>query len=117
MIARLEQIADPAERLATLFRQALKGTLDGKVLAALAAADPSPVVTRALERVAAERVAFVARCYAELGHPADEARDRATVAYAAYLGVVTLRRHAGKVVPAAERDGFIATLVAMMLSR
>jgi AcrR family transcriptional regulator len=108
VIARLARIEDPGERLGALFRQAFDRSIDGRVYLALAAADHLPAVASALRRVSARRLEFVASCYRELGDSEARARNRATVAYAAYLGLLMLRRHG---ISARDRDAFVEDLI------
>jgi AcrR family transcriptional regulator len=115
VIAKLEQVDDPRQRLVDLFRQALGGTLDSRVYFALASADQHPVVAASLKRVSQERLAFLRGCYEQLGYASRRARYRALVAYAAYLGLVLLRRHAGDVMPARDRDELVEHLIETVL--
>jgi AcrR family transcriptional regulator len=114
VIARLARVANPRERLAALLRMAFTRSLDGRVYLALAAAEGNPVVLAALKRVSQRRLAFLAAIYEELGFSPARALSRAVVAYAAYLGVVMLRRHAPEVASGRDRraqvDHVIETL-------
>jgi AcrR family transcriptional regulator len=111
VIAELERVADPRERLVALFRRAFSKTLDGRVCLALTAAEHEPHVAATLRRVSRRRIAFVSKCFEELSYSKAAARHRASVAYAAYLGVLVLRRHGADLAPAGERDAFIEHLI------
>ncbi len=92
VIASLEAIEDPRDRLRQLFRQV---------------SQPGPWTRLSLT---------VARCYRQLGFSGQDARHRARLAYAAYLGFLHLSREAPKVVSnradfAAYVEHVIATLV------
>lgn len=92
-IERLLEIADPRERLAELFRQAMAKDLDSRVFLSLVARDREPIIAKALQRVSQRRMAFLEKCYAEFLDEPSQAHERATIAYAAYLGVMLVRRH------------------------
>jgi AcrR family transcriptional regulator len=97
VIVSLEAIEDPRDRLRQLFRQASqKGPWTALSLAISAAAD-DPAVRPVLHRVSKRRIDFVARCYRQLGFSGQNARHRARLAYAAYLGFLHLSREAPKV--------------------
>ena len=116
VIAWLEKIADPRDRLRQLFRQASQPGPWTRLSLALSAAADHPAVRPVLERVSKRRIDFVARCYRELGFSGAKARHRARLAYAAYLGFLHLSREAPNLV--SNRSDFaeyvehvIATLV------
>jgi hypothetical protein len=58
--------------------------------AALAEAAEDPVVRRVLDRVAAVRVAYLERCYSNLGFSPALAKSYAVFAYASYRGLLQL---------------------------
>lgn len=115
VIARLAPIEDPRERLVALFRQAFGTSLDSRVYVALAGADHEPLVAAALRRVSQKRLAFLTECYRGMKCSDAQARNRALVAYASYLGVVMLRRHASEIVSARDREGFLDDLIEAVL--
>jgi AcrR family transcriptional regulator len=93
VIAALETIPDPRERLRQLARSAFVRAAAGHdaqpgVLAA--AADPR--VAPVLERVTRTRLAFLERQFQALGLDPAAARARARMAYALYVGLGDLRR-------------------------
>ena len=91
VIAEIEAIPDPGERLNALGRIAIGGAAQGSPHAGVLAARADPRVAPVLERVTRTRLAFVARLYRDLGLPAAEAERHAKLAYAIYLGVGDLR--------------------------
>lgn len=111
VIARLAPIEDARERLIALFRQAFGQSLDSRVYAALAGSDHDPLVAAALRRVSQKRLAFLTECYKMMRYSDARARNRAVVAYACYLGMIMLRRHASEYVSARDRDGFLDDLI------
>ena len=64
-----------------------------------------PIVRPVLQRVSERRIDYLAACYRALGLPADEARHRALVAYAAYLGTLRLDREVPSRMPRGEEYG------------
>lgn len=118
VIAWLEAIEDPRDRLRQLFRQASqKGPWTRLSLAISAAAD-HPAVRPLLQRVSKRRIDFVARCYRELGFSGQRARHRARLAYAAYLGFLHLSREAPKVVSnRADFAGYVEHVIATLVPR
>jgi hypothetical protein len=85
------------------------------VFVALAGADHEPLVAASLRRVAHRRLAFLTECYRGMRLGEVRARNRALVAYASYLGVIMLRRHASDLVSARDRDGFLDDLIEAVL--
>jgi AcrR family transcriptional regulator len=88
----LEAIADPVERLRTLFRQVYEQPVDAIELALAAVAD-DPLVAHAVARVTRTRVEFLRRIFLDLGLAEDTAADRAWLAYGFYIGHHQLRRN------------------------
>lgn len=104
-IERIAPIADPLERLETLFREALTGDEIAGLEPAIVAHATEPAVAVVLTRVTTRRIDFLQECYAALGLDDTDARRHAVVAYAAYLGWIELRRAAPDVVPEVARSG------------
>jgi AcrR family transcriptional regulator len=116
VIASLEAIEDPRDRLRQLFRQVSQPGPWTRLSLTISAAANDPVVRPVLQRVSKRRIDFVARCYRQLGFSGQDARHRARLAYAAYLGFLHLSREAPKVVSnradfAAYVEHVIGTLV------
>ncbi len=91
VIAELEALPEPRERLERLFRAAFENANDGRVMAALHAATHEPVVAIALQRISERRLRFLASCFTGLGLTPARARRRALAAYAAYTGTAQLQ--------------------------
>ncbi|WP_202869000.1 TetR/AcrR family transcriptional regulator [Kribbella antibiotica] len=117
-LAEFAAISDPKERL----RQVLVGAI-----AFSQSARPSPhlsllaemddeTVRAAVHRVNESRVQLIADAYRELGMPRAQARRRAQLAYAAYLGLLQLARsEPDKIVSGAELNKMIdEALVALL---
>lgn len=99
VIERVAEIADPRQRMRTLFRIAITEDPTSGLEPALVAHADDPVVAPVLHRVTQRRVAFLTDGYTELGLPPTHARHQAVVAYAAYVGWVQLRRATPSAVP------------------
>lgn len=82
----------PRERLTGLFGKA--GGKPPTVFARMLDAHDVPAVAQAVARAAHARIDFMAGAFAELGLTPARARRQATLAYAAYVGLVHLRRDA-----------------------
>lgn len=87
VIARLDLIADPAERLRGVIAAAFADRPGGLRDAALLAAATHPLVKPIVERVTERRLRYFTAAYQELGMPKARARRRALMLYVAYIGV------------------------------
>jgi len=87
-IERLAPVADPVQRLRRLLAEAMDDEAEGPgpADAALLASGGDPLVAPVIDRVQRKRLAFLERCFRELGLPPAAARDRARLAYSVYLG-------------------------------
>jgi len=110
VIAAVDTIADPRERLMRLSAAvavhvpsdgtAGRGRPPGRGLdLAIADAADDPLVQPVLRRVTERRVAYLEQCYCALGFPTDEARYRALLVYAVYIGTLRLAREAPDLMP------------------
>lgn len=92
VIARLEAVECPRERLVALFREAWDRLEFLKTEAAIGAVALTghEQVAPAYERVQLRRLNYVAGLYEGLGYTRAEARRRAVVAYGAFLGSVQI---------------------------
>ena len=107
---RFEAIADPRLRLHELLMHAAI-ELEPTVIVQLMAAVEDPDVSAALARAAATRLGLLATIFTQIGFGAAEARNRAVLAYSAYLGLAELRRHAADVLATPEQmRGYLALL-------
>jgi len=95
VIAELAPVSDPVERLRRLLEIAIGYEDDdaaGQADVGLLAAANDPVVGPVLRRVADKRLDFLERIFSEIGFAAGESRQRARIAYGAFLGWFELRR-------------------------
>lgn len=92
-LATLAGIEDAAARLRAAFEEAMQLTRAQALFIALNAT-PEDAVVATLRRVSQRRIRFLTAAFRELGLEAKEARERALLAYTAYLGAFHLRRQA-----------------------
>jgi AcrR family transcriptional regulator len=95
VIAALETIGDPRERLRQLARSAFVRAAAGHdAQSGVLAAAADPRVAPVLERVTRTRLAYLEHQFQTLGLDPAAARARARMAYALYVGLGDLRRAA-----------------------
>jgi AcrR family transcriptional regulator len=128
VIAAVNVISDPRERLRQLVIEATTEEPPGGHASAmeiffsdaleLAISDAAddPLVRPVLRRVSERRIDYLEECYRALGLPPEEARHRALLVYAAYVGTLRLAREAPGRLPQggdylAYQQHFIAALV------
>jgi len=92
LFARFESIEDPLTRIRILMFAAFEDIGNGLLFAALSASSEDPRVQPYLQRVSAQRLAFVTESFQALGLDAEEARRRALFAYSVYAGYFQLLR-------------------------
>ncbi len=93
VIAELAPVSDPVVRLRRLFEIAIgDDDAGGQADIGLLAAANDPVVGPVLRRVADKRLDFLEHIFREIGFAAGESRQRARIAYSAFLGWFELRR-------------------------
>ena len=107
VIAALDGVRDPRDRLAALIAQAFAGGRSDRIHIALATAD-HPLARKALARVTHRRLGYLESCYAALGQSRREARQSALLAYATYVGLLHLRFEAPAELPT--RDAVTGSL-------
>ena len=93
LIPEAEAIEDPLERLRYLFREVYEQSVDAIETAVVVAAE-DPLVAPVFARVTEARLAFPHRIFIDLGLGDGEARGRAWLAYAFYIGHHQLGRAA-----------------------
>ena len=92
VIARLDLIADPAERLRAVIAAAFADRSGGIRDAALLAAATHPLIKPVVERVTERRLSYFTRAFVELGYPKAQARRRARMLYISYIGIFDYMR-------------------------
>lgn len=101
IIARLEALPDPQQRLRRLRSDALAAERSADLELSLLTTATHPDALAVVRRVTRHRLDFIAACYRALGHSPEQAEQEATSAYADYLGRAALRRHLPELVPPA----------------
>jgi AcrR family transcriptional regulator len=95
----LDAIPDARRRLELLLDAGAQPPRSRSLYAALAEAADDPVVRKALSRVASARIAYLEKCYADLGLTPTLAAMHAVLAYAAYRGLLQLAHEAPAALP------------------
>jgi AcrR family transcriptional regulator len=120
VIAELGPVADPVERLRRLLEIAIGYEDDdaaGQADVGLLAASGDPVVGPVLRRVADKRLDFLEQIFREIGFSRAESRQRARLAYSAFLGWFELRRVAPHRTPLGrERAAYERATLALLLA-
>ncbi len=96
IIADLERIADPVERLRSGLRIAMELEEDEYPDVRLLPSVTDPLVAPVAARVQQKRLASLARCFREMGFPPAESRRRARLANSLYVGWFHQRLVEGK---------------------
>jgi AcrR family transcriptional regulator len=89
-LEELREIADPRQRLATLFAQAMEQREAHGLYVALSSST-LPQAAPVIRRISSRRLKFLIESYTQAGLKRAEARSRALLAYAAYIGALHLR--------------------------
>ncbi len=90
--AVVERFQDPAERLRALIELATSAARGRTVISRLLLESNDQRVEAALRRITEFRLAHIESAFRELGAPPRTAAHRATIAYAAYIGLLHLAR-------------------------
>jgi AcrR family transcriptional regulator len=96
---RASSIPDARERLRNLLAAAVGDREDRRIEASLLAEGRRPAVADTLARVTARRLEAMADMFSQLGFGLKTARERALVAYSAYLGLFAVGRSDPDAVP------------------
>jgi AcrR family transcriptional regulator len=89
-LEELRQIADPRQRLAALFEEAMERSEAHGLYVALASSTFAHAAA-AIRRISNRRLKFLIASYAEAGLKREDARAQALLAYTAYIGALHLR--------------------------
>ena len=93
VVAQVDRIADPRERVVALFRRTSHEIRDHVMYAALLRAIDHPAVQPVMQRVSQRRVAYLSAALRAAGLDRIHAAQRAQLAYAAYVGMLQLVMH------------------------
>ena len=102
LIERAAAIDDPRKRLEWLFRIVFSDEAAVGIDTALLSDAEDPVVSAALERIAAKRLRFIERQFKQMG--AKDSSDRALLTYTAFVGLGQLRRATPSLTPQGRRS-------------
>jgi AcrR family transcriptional regulator len=102
LIERASIIDDPRERLKWLFHVVFADEAAVGIDTALLADAEDPIVSAALERIAAKRLRFIESQFKEMGAKASS--DRALLTYTAFVGLGQLRRATPSLTPTGRRS-------------
>ena len=117
-IVGVEDIADPYERIVRLFKQANSSHKAGRLYLALAAASNDPVVGEVVQRVSARRLAYLHKCYRDLGLAEHDAHLWSTFAYATFIGNQQVHRDTPERFPAgADFREYFKLMLKMLIPR
>jgi len=95
VLARVEPIADPRERLRDLFRRVSREVQSHVIYAALLQASDHPLVQPVIERISQRRLDLLTLAYRQAGFDRHAAGHRARLAYTAYTGFLQLDQRRG----------------------
>ncbi len=115
VIAELDRLADPRERLRRLAVTTLGHAGDGDPVVSLLRDVDDPRVRRVLATVTRRRVDYVRAQLVDSGVAPEEAGRRATLAYAAYVGWWQVRAVAPELAPAGDASGGYAEVLTEIL--
>jgi AcrR family transcriptional regulator len=111
VFGRLEAMPDPRERLGALFQLVAHEFKSHVVYSALLKALDHPVVQPVIDRVSQRRLDYLAASFRQAGLDSTEARHRARLTYAAYVGFLqlNLQLHQARM-PQEEFEDYVAHL-------
>ncbi len=95
----LDAVTNARRRLELMLDAASQPPRSRSLYVALAEAADDPVVRRVLARVASARIAYLERCYSNLGFSPALGKSYAVLAYAAYRGLLQLAHEAPAALP------------------
>ena len=95
----LDAVTNARRRLELMLDAASQPPRSRSLYAALGEAADDPVVRRVLDRVASARIAYLERCYSNLGFSPALSKFYAVLAYAAYRGLLQLAHEAPAALP------------------
>ncbi len=90
VIAQVDRIASPRERVVALFRHTSHEIREHVMFSALLRAMDHPAVQPVMQRVSQRRVAYLSAALRAAGLERTDAAHRAQLAYAAYVGMLQL---------------------------
>jgi len=111
----LRAVADPRRRLIALFTEAMQSPRAQALFVALSGSS-MPTVSAAIRRMSDRRIRFLRDAYGELGFAETEARERALLVYAAYVGLLHLRGESSPSLRTSKQiDAFVKHAIATLV--
>ncbi|GHD71068.1 TetR family transcriptional regulator [Luteimonas padinae] len=118
LFGKLETVADPAERLRSLFQMVAREFKSHVVYSALLKAPDHPAVLPVIGRVSQRRLDYLTASFRQAGLGRTDARHRARLTYAAYVGFLqlNLQLHQARM-PQEEFDEYVEHLMDTLVPR
>lgn len=114
-LAALRAVADPRRRLIALFAEAMESSQAQALFVALSGSSLPPV-SAAIRRMSERRIRFLRDAYGELGLAETDARARALLVYAAYVGLLHLRGEPSPSLKSSKQiDAFVAHAIVTLV--
>lgn len=117
VLAPIEAVADPRERVRELIRQVSHKRPSHAVLAALIKALDQPLIGPLIERVSQRRIEFVTEAFRQAGFDAATAANRARLAYSAYVGFIQLAQVGQPRMTHDEFEAYIRDFIEILIPR
>lgn len=117
VLAPIEAVADPRERVRELVRQVSHRRPSHAVFAALLKSLDQPLIRPVIERVSERRLAFVTRAFREAGFDANTAANRARLAFSAYVGFIQLAQIGQPRMSHDEFEAYIRDFIDILIPR
>lgn len=118
VFGKLEAVPDPRERLRALFQMVAREFRSHVVYSALLKAPDHPAVQPVIDRVSQRRLDYLTASFRQAGLGRAEARHRARLTYAAYVGFLqlNLQLHQARM-PQEEFDEYVEHLMDTLVPR
>ncbi len=116
VLARVNEINDPRERLRTLFRVTSRTVRLHRVYSALLKSVDHPSVGPIVEKISEQRLQLLARLFRDAGLPAVDAQHRARLAFAAYIGFLQMHQQMKMTrMTSGEFDSYVEHVISTMI--
>lgn len=117
VLAPIEAVADPRERVRELIRQVSHKRPSHAVFAALLKAVDQPLIGPVVERVSQRRIEFVTGAFRQAGFDDATAANRARLAYSAYVGFIQLAQIGQPRMSHDEFEAYIRDFIEILIPR
>jgi AcrR family transcriptional regulator len=116
VLARVNEISDPRERLRTLFRVTSRTVRLHRVYSALLKSVDHPSVGPIVEKISDQRLQLLARLFRDAGLPPVDAQHRARLAFAAYIGFLQMHQQMKMTrMTSGEFDSYVEHVISTMI--